>query len=102
MAETLNGKVYANVKVDFGDDGLMCPREITWADGTRYEIDRVIDIRQAPAVKAGGQGDQYKVQVHGQRRYLFFERSTNQTGSNLGDGLWRGEFLLYEINKMEK
>lgn len=84
MAEALNRKVYVNVKVDFRNDGLMCPREITWEDGTRYEIDRVIDIRQAPAMKAGGQGDRYTVQVRGQRSYLFFERSTNQTGSNLG------------------
>lgn len=84
MAETLNRKVYVNVKVEFRDDGMMCPREITWEDGTRYEIDRVIDIRQAPAMKAGGQGDRYTVQVRGQRSYLFFERSTSQTGSYLG------------------
>ena len=30
-------------------------RVITWEDGKRYEIDWVIDIRQAPAMKAGGQ-----------------------------------------------
>ena len=37
-------------------------RVITWEDGKRYEIDWVIDIRQAPAMKAGGQeiGIRYK------------------------------------------
>ena len=36
------------------------------------------------AMKARGQGDRYTVVVRGQRSYLFFERSTNQTGNNIG------------------
>ena len=62
----------------------MLPREITWEDGTRFEIDRVLDIRQAAAMKAGGQGDRYTVRINRQQSYLFFERSTNQTGNQLG------------------
>lgn len=62
----------------------MLPREITWEDGTKYAIDRVLDIRQAAAMKAGGQGDRYTVRINGSQSYLFFERSTNQTGNNLG------------------
>jgi hypothetical protein len=62
----------------------MLPREITWEDGTRFEIDRVLDIRQAAAMKAGGQGDRYTVRINGQQSYLFFERSTNQTVNQLG------------------
>ena len=72
------------VKVDFREDGVMLPREIIWEDGVTYEIDRVIDIRQAAAMKAGGQGDRYTIVVRGKRSYLFFERSTNQTGNNIG------------------
>ena len=52
-------KVYVAVRADFRDDGVMFPREITWEDGRRYEIDRVTDIRQAPSLKAGGQGEYY-------------------------------------------
>ena len=84
MLEALNPKVYVAVKVEFNEDGIMLPREITWEDGTRYEIDRVVDIRQAAAMKAGGQGDRYTVRINGQQSYLFFERSTNQTGNQLG------------------
>ena len=62
----------------------MLPREITWEDGRKYKIDRVLDIRQAAAMKAGGQGDRYTVRIRGQQSYLFFERSTNQTGNKLG------------------
>lgn len=46
-------KVYVAVKTDFAPDGTMIPREIIWEDGEKYEIDRVLDIRQAAAMKAG-------------------------------------------------
>ena len=65
MSEKLNPKVYVAVKADFNEDGIM-------------------DIRQAAALKAGGQGDRYTVRIKGKQSYLFFERSTNQTGNQLG------------------
>ena len=77
-------KVYVAVKADFSEEGLMLPREITWEDGKKFEIDRIIDIRQAPALKAGGQGDRYTIMVRGNQSYLFFERSTNLTGNVIG------------------
>ena len=77
-------KVYVAVKADFTEDGIMLPREITWEDGRKYEIDRVTDIRQAAAMKAGGQGDRYTVMINGKQSYLFFERSANLTGNNIG------------------
>ena len=83
MAEN-NLKVYVQVKVDFREDGIMLPRKITWEDGREYEIDRVTDIRQAAAMRAGGQGDRYTIFVQGKQSYLFFERSPSQTGNNIG------------------
>ena len=77
-------KVYVPVKVDFRADGVMLPRQITWEDGREYEIDRVTDIRQAAAMRAGGQGDRYTIFVQGKQSYLFFERSPYQTGNNIG------------------
>ncbi len=77
-------KVYVAVKADFREDGVMLPRVITWEDGEKYKIDRVTDIRQAAAMKAGGQGDRYTIMINGQQSYLFFERSTNLTGNNIG------------------
>ena len=84
IAPRLPVKVYVAVKADFRDDGVMLPREITWEDGKRYFIDRVVDIRQAAARKAGGQGDRYTVVIEGKRTYLFFERSADITGNNIG------------------
>jgi len=81
MAEA---KVYVGVHASFDAQGRMIPRALTWEDGTVYEIDRVLDIRQAAAMKAGGQGDRYTISVRGQRSYLFFERSEFSSGSILG------------------
>ena len=77
-------KIYLPVDVEFNADGTMLPRSLTWIDGSKYEIDRVLDIRPAPALKAGGQGDRYKVRIRGQVRYLFFERNASQMGNNIG------------------
>ena len=82
--EPNNIKVYVAVKADFREDGIMLPRVITWENGDKYEIDRILDIRQAAAMKAGGQGDRYTVRINGQQSYLFFERNTTQTGNNIG------------------
>lgn len=79
-----NIKVYVDVVVHFNSTGVMLPRQITWEDGHKYEIDRVTDIRQAAAAKAGGQGDRYTVWINGQQSYLFFERNSSLTGNNIG------------------
>ena len=77
-------KAYVPVDVSFTEEGQMLPRAVVWEDGQRYEIDRVKDIRPSYAAKAGGQGDRYTVRIHGKQSYLFFERSTSQTGNTLG------------------
>ncbi len=77
-------KVYVPVRASFDENGLMKPTEITWEDGRRYTIDKVKRICQAAAMRAGGQGDRYTVIIGGQESYLFFERSANITGNNIG------------------
>ena len=80
----LETKVYVPVKAAFDQYGQMLPWELIWEDGHRYRIDKVTDIRQAAAMKAGGQGDRYTVWINGQQSYLFFERNANLSGNNLG------------------
>lgn len=77
-------KVYVPVLVAFNSEGIMYPRALVWEDGQRYDIDKVLEVRQAAAMKAGGQGDRYKIRVNGKESYLFFERSTQMTGNNIG------------------
>lgn len=68
-------KQYVEVIVQFREDGLMLPRTILWEDGRRFSVDRIMDVSPAPALKAGGQGDRYTIQVGGKTCYLFFEHS---------------------------
>lgn len=68
-------KVYVAVRAEFTEDGTMLPREITWEDGEKYEIDRVSQICQAAAMKAGGQGDRYTIWISYTR--LFYVNSAN-------------------------
>ena len=77
-------KVYVDVMASFNAEGAMMPQQLTWEDGTQYCIDRVSDIRQAAAMKAGGQGDRYTITVNGKQSYLFFERNASIKGNNIG------------------
>ena len=77
-------KKYVNVRVDFNDEGIMLPRSIVWTDDHEYAIDRVKDIRSAPALKAGGQGDRYTVMVAGKERFLFFEHNADYGNERIG------------------
>ena len=81
----MNGnKIYVRVSTLFDMDGTMLPRVLMWKDGQRFKIDRVVNIKPAYSMKAGGQGDRYTVMINGQQRYLFFERSSYLTGNNVG------------------
>ena len=82
--ESERWKVYVPVRAEFRPDGTMLPRELTWEDGSRYTIARVLEIRQAAAQKSGGQGDRYAVMIRGKRCYLFFERCDRPSGNVVG------------------
>ena len=77
-------KVYVPVVAAFNESGNIIPLRLKCEDGRQYAIDRVTDVRPAAALKAGGQGDRYTIQVNGKSSYLFFERSTDLNGTNLG------------------
>ena len=63
----------------------MRPRALRWEDGRVYPIDRVLDIRPANALKAGGHGDRYTVRIGGHETYLFFEHAV---GGGAAPGRW--------------
>lgn len=77
-------KVYVEVTSVTTPEGLMLPRALVWEDGHRYKIDKVTDIKQAAAMKCGGQGDRYTIWVDGKQSYLYFERNCSLTGNNIG------------------
>ncbi len=58
-------KINLEVNADFDLDGNIRPRAITWEDGRIFEIDRVLDVRRAASMKAGGLGIRYTCRIMG-------------------------------------
>lgn len=77
-------KVYVDVTVDFTKDGKMIPTSIIWEDGRKYPIDRVLSVRPAPALKAGGQGDRYEIEIRGKSRYIWFTHNEDISDKCVG------------------
>ena len=71
--EELRKRVYVAVVAEHDPYGKVTPREIHWASGRRYEIDRVLDVRRAASLRAGGQGTRYTVRIAGKETFLFDE-----------------------------
>ena len=77
-------KQYVPVRVSFREDGAMVPYALVWTDGREYAIGRIREIRSAPALRAGGQGDRYTVEICGKDRYLFFEHNPDNGSPLIG------------------
>ena len=68
-------KVYVDVAARFTTDGTIMPLYLQWEDGSMYYIDRVLDIRRAASLKAGGAGIRYTCRIAGKETYLFLEQN---------------------------
>ncbi|MBP2640187.1 MAG: hypothetical protein H6Q66_1138 [Firmicutes bacterium] len=64
-------KVFIAVTAEHDAGGKIHPLALTWTDGRKYEIDRVLDVRQAASLKCGGQGLRYTCRICGKEVYLF-------------------------------
>lgn len=58
-------------KID--ENGKVTPLEIVWEDGTKYEIDRVLEINKCASTKGGGTGIRYKCRIKNQERFLWLD-----------------------------
>ena len=63
------------VRADFGLDGSIRPLKFRPENGPAVVIDQILDVRQAPALKAGGQGTRYTCRAGERIFYLFHDRS---------------------------
>ena len=77
-------RVYVKVNSDFDSTGYMPPCSITWKDGRVFKIEAVKDFRPASSIEEGLPGDCYTVQIKGELRHLFFERSNDRFASHFG------------------
>ena len=49
-------KIFVEVTARFDADGGLTPLDLIWEDGRHYPIDRILDVRRAASLKAGGAG----------------------------------------------
>jgi hypothetical protein len=64
-------KTFVTVTAVHDPDGKTKPLAIIWTNGKQYEIDKVMDARMAPSLKAGGLGMRYSCRIMGKEVYLF-------------------------------
>lgn len=66
-------RINVAVNVRHEVDGRQTPLSIIWEDGRAFDIDRVLDVRRAASLKAGGCGERYTCRIRNKQIYLFDE-----------------------------
>lgn len=66
-------KKYVDMIVRYTEDGQIIPLAIRWSPEQLYEIDRVLDVRRAASLRAGGTGIRYLCRIQGKERYIWLE-----------------------------
>ena len=66
-------KIYVSVRADHLLNGRIRPLMFRAKDGPVVRIDRILDEREAPSLKAGGQGMRYTCRGGEKQLYLFHD-----------------------------
>lgn len=66
-------KIYVSVRADHLLNGRIRPLIFRAKDGPVVRIDRILDEREAPSLKAGGQGMRYTCRIGEKQLYLFHD-----------------------------
>lgn len=69
----MRDKVYVAVVARYSPEGELRPLSVQWEDGRSFSIDRILDVRRASSLKAGGAGIRYTVRIGCRETYLFLE-----------------------------
>ncbi|AIF51274.1 hypothetical protein [Pelosinus sp. UFO1] len=69
-----NYKVFVEVTAKHDIRGNIRPLSIKWEDGRVFEVDRLLDVRQAASLKAGGMGMRYTCRICNKQVYLFCDQ----------------------------
>lgn len=65
-------KRYVEVIARITREGKITPLYVVWENGCKYEIDRILEVRNA-ASQVGGCGVMYRCRIQGQERNLYYE-----------------------------
>lgn len=66
-------KIELDIIVEHKKDGRAVPKIILWDDGRKFSIDKVLDVRQAAALRCGGIGTRYICKICGKQVIIFDE-----------------------------
>lgn len=66
-------KIELDIIVEHKKDGRAVPKTILWDDGRKFSIDKVLDVRQAAALRCGGIGTRYICKICGKQVIIFDE-----------------------------
>ena len=66
-------KIELDIIVEHKKDGRAVPKMILWDDGRKFSIDKVLDVRQAAALRCGGIGTRYICKICGKEVAIFDE-----------------------------
>ena len=66
-------KVYVKTVCEFSCSGGILPLYLFWADGKRFDIDRIKIIERAPCKSGGILPERYTVMILGKQKYLYYE-----------------------------
>ena len=69
-----NYKVFVEVVAKHDLQGNIRPLSIKWKVGRVFEVDRLLDVRQAASLKAGGMGMRYTCRICNKQVYLFCDQ----------------------------
>lgn len=76
MIRTKCRKRYVEVVARYSPDGNIVPLAVYWPNnGELYEIDKVLDVRPAASLKAGGAGIRYTCRIKGTVTYIWLEEN---------------------------
>ena len=56
--------------------GMVTPQTLIWSDGSKYQIDKVVDIRKKASLKGGGMGLRYTCIIKKQEKYIWLDEYT--------------------------
>lgn len=65
-------KKYVKVLTEINEEGFKTPKIIVYND-VKYEIDKVIDIKNRSSMKVGGIGEKYSIRIGNNITSIFFE-----------------------------
>lgn len=72
-------KVYVGMYLHIDDEGNMKPVAVEWTDGTRFDIDKITDERNAPPKYTGGVlTRKYKVIIKGKEKIIYLDKQTGR------------------------